>query len=344
MSYKLKQNSIPSFSRMVASGICDQFFASNSQADGGALMKFTASKQVNAFLVKALFEKWQEETQRLKSPYFDFDNKKVKEALQVFMNTISEHISVGREAMQVLLEEALQDTVLITFDPVGYVAQVVARGGSISKKYIKTRKDSFKRLTSLSLVSASDFEAEPPVSPEDFVAVFGASVSDLFEEESVSFFDRELDDDDEDDLIPMAAEPEPTATEPELEPEPVIPEADGEVTTPVAEAAESVSSASDAETINDRFNGNGKVQTLADKLKKNSQKGLESGLNLNEKFMFQNSLFGGSKEKMSEALSDLDQADGHEDAKIKAYKYSEAWDMESDEVAAFFEVLERHFA
>ena len=86
------------------------------------------------------------------------------------------------------------------------------------------------------------------------------------------------------------------------------------------------------------------MQTLAEKLQQNTKQNLESSLNLNEKFMFINSLFDGDKQKLSEALSDLEEAGDLDEAKMKAYKYSENWDMESEEVAAFFEIIERRFA
>ena len=72
MSYKLKQDSIGGFSEKVASTLCNGFYATKKRADGAALMKFTDSKQVNSFLVKILFEKWQAETQNLESPYLAF--------------------------------------------------------------------------------------------------------------------------------------------------------------------------------------------------------------------------------------------------------------------------------
>ncbi|GAB5524308.1 MAG: hypothetical protein Roseis2KO_21800 [Roseivirga sp.] len=311
--------------------------------DGAALMQLTESKQANAFLVKALFEKWQEETENLQSPYFDFDHEKVKEALKTFMNVLSGYISVKREDLEPLLAQAIKETVLITFDPVAYVQSVVARSGNISKKYIKTRKSSFKKLESLSYVTAADFEEEFPESPEDFVKTFGASTSDLFEEEVQSFFDQMDDDEDEDEVITVvASEPEsdlvPEVDEPETEP---ISKPETQAT-PVISLAEE--SETESDTLNDRFNGSGKVQTLADKLKQNTQQGLEASLNLNERIMFTNSLFGGDKQKMGEALADIEEAADLDEAKVKSYKYGEDWDMESDEVAAFFEFIERRFA
>ncbi len=334
MSYKLKQDSIQGFSSKVTGSVCDHFYSINDRVDGAALMKLTNSKQANAFLVKALFEKWQAETANLQSPYFDFEHKKVKEALKTFMNVLSGYISVRREDLEPLLEQAIKETVQITFDPAGYVQAVVARGGTISKKYIKTRKESFKKLQSLSYVTDADFDEEFPISPEEFVKTFGARTSDLFEEEVQSFFDQIDDEEEEELLIPVMDDAAPAPT-----PEPVA-----------ATAAEPVSSSVEeteleSDTLNDRFNGNGKVQTLADKLKqKNTQQSLEGSLNLNERIMFTNSLFGGDKQKMGEALADIEEATDLDEAKVKSYKYGESWDMESDEVAAFFEFIERRFA
>lgn len=356
MSYKLKQESIKGFSEKAANAICDRFFSNEKRADGAALMKFTEVKQVNAFLVKTLFEKWQAETESLQSPYFDFDHKEVKEALKLFMNKLSEYISVKRKDLVPLLAEAIEDTVLITFDPVAYVDKVIAAAGSLSMKYVKTRKSSFKKLQSLSTVSADDFEAEPPVEPEAFVASLGMSLDGLFAEESRSFFD--MDDEEEEDDVLIVVSDEPTAEaeptpEPAPTPEPELatePEAVEEEPVAVVEpeisvsAQEVVSENGNSETLNDRFNKPQKVETLADKLKKNNKQRLEDSLNLNEKIMFTNSLFEGDKAKLSEALADLEQAEDHEEAKLKAYKYSEHWDMESEEVEAFFEVIERRFA
>jgi len=363
MSYKLKHDSIGGFSEKVASTLCNGFYAGKKRADGAALMKFTDSKQVNSFLVKNLFEKWQSETTSLQSPYFDFEHKVVKEALKEFMNKLSEYISVAQQDLEPLVAEAVADTVLVTFDPVAYVNKIITGSGSLSLKYIKARKASFKQLKSLSAVSASDFDEEPPISPEDFVNAFGMDVSDLFEEESLSFFDRQDDDEDEELVIkaeeviapevPVAPEPE-AAPDPEpvyrpepmsaSEPEPEALQTKEDITESEATIESSEQSNGTSETLNDRFNRPAKVETLADKLHKSKKKSLEDSLNLNEKFMFINSLFEGDKGRMSEALSDVDQAADHDEAKVKAYKYGENWDMESEEVEAFFDLIERRFA
>ena len=323
MSYKLKQGAIQGFSERAAGAICDRFYAEKKRADGPVLMKFTESEQVNAFLVQTLFEKWQEETLRLQSPYFDFDHELVKEALKTFMNKLSEHISVARQDLQPLLAEAIADTVLITFDPVAYVQKRAADSGRLILKYIKTRKASFKQLKSLSDISPADFDEEPPVEPKAFVTALGMDTKALFEEESLSFFDRHEAEEERELSVESGAVME-TVPEPKVE--------------------KLVQKEVVSETLNDRLNPGTKPETLADKLKKGQKKRLEDSLNLNEKFMFTNALFSGDKQRMSEALADLDQAESHDEAKMKAIKYSESWDMENEEVEAFFDLIERRFA
>ena len=98
-----------------------------------------------------------------------------------------------------------------------------------------------------------------------------------------------------------------------------------------------------AGTINDQFQGGTKGLTLAEKLQQGMKKSIESGLTLNEKFMFQNSLFGGDAAKMREALKVLDTATDLNDALNKANAFNQGWDMESEEIEAFMGVLERRF-
>ena len=328
MSYKLKQGAIQGFSEKAAGAICDQFYTEKKRAEGSVLMKFTGSGQVNAFLVQTLFEKWQQETLRLQSPYFDFDHELVKEALKTFMNKLSEHISVARQDLEPLLAEAIADTVLITFDPVAYVEKRAADSGRLILKYIKTREASFKQLKTLSGISAADFDESPPIEPEAFAGSLGMDLAALFEEEPLSFFDRHEAEEERKLSVESGSVME---TVPELKAE-----------KPVQKEATSEPGCS--ETLNDRFNPGTKAETLADKLQKGKKKRLEDNLNLNEKFMFTNALFSGDKQRMSEALADLDQAESHDEAKMKAIKYSESWDMESEEVEAFFDLIERRFA
>ncbi len=55
-----------------------------------------------------------------RSPYFDFEQGEVKEALKEFMNVVSRNISVKREALEPILLDATKDTLMLLLDPNAY--------------------------------------------------------------------------------------------------------------------------------------------------------------------------------------------------------------------------------
>ncbi|WP_035560979.1 hypothetical protein [Hymenobacter sp. IS2118] len=107
------------YGRRLATRLCDQHFGSQSAAalDGPAVLKFTPIRQLNLLVVRQLLGQWQDETARLRSPYFDFEAAPVQAALTQFMNVLSRHISLGRGAFEPLLAQAAADTLTIVADP-----------------------------------------------------------------------------------------------------------------------------------------------------------------------------------------------------------------------------------
>jgi hypothetical protein len=67
--------------------------------------------------IKALFDKWQADNQRLRSPYFDFNDPEVQQALKTFMNTVSQHISIKREHFEPLLVDSVGETLVLILEP-----------------------------------------------------------------------------------------------------------------------------------------------------------------------------------------------------------------------------------
>ncbi|GAB3304821.1 hypothetical protein ACFQT0_00380 [Hymenobacter humi] len=109
------------YGRRLAARLCDQHFGSQPTAtlDGPAVLKFTPIRQLNLLVVRQLLGQWQAETARLRSPYFDFEAAPVQAALTQFMNVLSRHISLGREAFEPLLAQAAADTLGMVADPAG---------------------------------------------------------------------------------------------------------------------------------------------------------------------------------------------------------------------------------
>jgi hypothetical protein len=117
MSNKLNLSAVERYSKAYASKVCDDFFTENSSITGKQILSLTNIQQVNMLTIKALFDKWQADTQRLRSPYFDFGTAEVQQALKSFMNTVSQHISVKREHFEPLLIDSIGETLVLILEP-----------------------------------------------------------------------------------------------------------------------------------------------------------------------------------------------------------------------------------
>lgn len=105
-----------------ASRACDRFFGENffSQKEhihGREILAFSPVEQVNYFVLFQLFSRWQQETARLESPYFDYAQPEVKAAMEQFMNTLSRHMRVRREDFEPVVAQAAQAALLLLLAP-----------------------------------------------------------------------------------------------------------------------------------------------------------------------------------------------------------------------------------
>ena len=117
MSNKLNLSAVERYSKAYAAKVCDEFFAENSNIAGKEILSLTNIQQVNMLTIKALFDKWQADTQRLRSPYFDFNADEVQQALKTFMNTVSQNILVKREHFEPLLIDSVGETLVLILEP-----------------------------------------------------------------------------------------------------------------------------------------------------------------------------------------------------------------------------------
>ncbi|MGA0559444.1 hypothetical protein ACO2Q8_22490 [Larkinella sp. VNQ87] len=120
MSNKFNASSLTEYCKSYARKVAGDFFAHHSVISGQELLKLSAVSQVNLFVISSLSEKWRSDAERFRSPYFDFEHPDVREAMQVFMNTVSQHISVRREHLEPLLADATRRTLILIFDPRHY--------------------------------------------------------------------------------------------------------------------------------------------------------------------------------------------------------------------------------
>ena len=122
MQRKLNDEFIREYSEEFSEKITTEFFADNERISGKEILNVSPSKQVNFFILKILFRKWQEEMKRLESPFFNYKNPDVRKAMVQFMNTLSQHIEVSKEHFGSMVEEAVADTLLLAMEPGSYLS------------------------------------------------------------------------------------------------------------------------------------------------------------------------------------------------------------------------------
>lgn len=121
MESKLNTLAIKTYCSAFTDRVANDFFARHEKINGEQILKLSPVQQVNLFVIKNLFENWQREASRLRSPYFNYSHPKVQEAQKVYMNTLSRHISINETDLKPLLHKAVHDALLLLFVPGEYI-------------------------------------------------------------------------------------------------------------------------------------------------------------------------------------------------------------------------------
>ncbi len=146
MPAKINSKYLENYASEFTSIVCDDYFMTNKFMTGQGIIQLTPSSQVNFFILKALFEAWQSELEKLKSnPYFDYRNKSVHDALRDFMNVLSRSIKIERKDFEPLFAEAVAYSIVLAVDPIGYFTGEFGKvNANLLNDYLKENKKYFK--------------------------------------------------------------------------------------------------------------------------------------------------------------------------------------------------------
>ncbi len=362
----INQNELHQYSRTLANRMADYYFIDHSFIEGKDILKFCDIKQVNLFLVKNLFEKWQGETAKLESPYFDFNNPAVKQALQQFMNTLSQHIRVMRDDFHPILSESIREALLLVVEPLSFfrheINKVIYQPPSEKKykeisKYISINKKIWAAfLSRVQGVSALNKEQanqildevmdeyRTGVEPMQWVL---QSFSDIMHLDIAKLLGQE---EKQNQLPSIATEKtiliEDAAT---LPPHPIS-EAERnsfEISRPKLIQDEPREDSEQAGTLNAAFKTQKQNANLAERFQKAKVQNIRSAITLNQKFQYTKQLFGGDSLAFSDALDKLEQTQSYEEVKhLLQYEYGHryGWDFEQEDTRSFMELVERKFS
>lgn len=360
MNDKINLNYLENYAQAFSDKVCSEYFGTKKYMSGQEIIQLTPNSQVNFMIIKTLFEKWQEELEKLKSnPFFDYRDMAVASALKEFMNVLSRAIKIERAHFEPMMEVAVIDTVLLALDPMVYLWGEIEKAApnspaehlKASKKYIKWHgkllgellerggqadADTFKnelskayeRLQAELMPAKELLGSLSQVLPIDWDALL-PSTEEL--EKKANKVDSGISD-------------EPVIEDKEIEVEETKIQEEEKVEAPVFESKEV--SVSSAEGNIDPALAWAKFESEQSGLLKGPIDSLEDGVAINQRFMFTKKLFDGNPDLMGHAFKSIDQCDSFVEAidLINSRYLTElSWDKNSEEVHEFLHLIYRKF-
>jgi len=350
MSVRVNLPKSESYSVALAEKLTSEFFSNNLTISGSQIVRFCKIEQVNFFVLKVLMDKWKEETTKLRSPYFDYENEEVKNGVEVFLNILSNHILIKKEFFRPLLQKAIYESIIYIINPKEYLKTELLQSGQniegvkrnlkffkvhkrfsesiINKIKPDTHENEFNEMASLYSENSDYFDVIQPIL-EQFSSLLVINPKEFILEEQ-----------------PVPLKVEERKAEDTIIKKPVE-------TTAVLESTSAAPK--ENTTLNQSFSRS--QLTLNDMLKQ--QNATNSGMNvkskifdiksaipLNQKFIFISELFAGNNAEYEAALSELNNCSELEEAKqLLKDKYLPKWkwDLNRSSVQDFFEIVSRKF-
>lgn len=367
MDEKISLEAIALYGDAYADKVLKGFFSSKERITGSDILSLCNVQQVNLFIVRELFKSWKEETRKLKSSYFDYENEEVKEALENLMSTLSQNISIDQAHFAPLLKKAVSQTLLVVFDPYDFFAMTLT--GKNNKlevapfreeiKYLKVNKapleGMLQKLEQKGVTDISGNEAfaildqileEVNFTPEDveeylekFSAVVPLDANRFYVARTpVQEF-----------TPPPASTPKPTPP-PTPAPQPLIttetkttprPPEPSKAAAPPQPKATNQPKAQPQPTLNEAINRQPRSAVIDNFIKIDK---IRDSLTINQKFMFTKVLFHGDFELFSRAIDHLDRLENLKAAlRYIEEEHAVGWDSDSEEFHEFMELVERRF-
>ena len=135
---KLNPTFISQYKTVFSEQLIAQAFKEKEMLTGKEILNISPIKQLNLFIIKSLFERWQEEIKKIESPYFDYHAPEVKVMISKFMNVLSQNISVNAENLKPIIVKAVEDLIVLNFDPATYLDNEIRKRPELlfKKKFI----------------------------------------------------------------------------------------------------------------------------------------------------------------------------------------------------------------
>ena len=336
MESKISYSYINSYSADLAQQLTNQYFGTKDQITGQEVLQFTELQQINLFVLKAVFHRWQGELEAMDSPYFDYGHEAVLKARKQFMNVVSKHILIGGSHYQPLLQEAIANTMLIVFSPYDFYQKQISAMGTVSAqslkdhfRFVRINKHLFDEL-----LQQIESIGQPTYTNEEVLQVLERTFerTDKDPEDIDTYVDQlsRLKGLQIERVYVERTYGAPPAQQEEAA-EPSLNDQLGEQQKP---------------TLNERFQQQNSP-SIADLHQQKKISSIKRNITINQRFMFVNELFKGNMDEFNNAIEALDNYDEYQNA-LEAinekYAVEFSWEMDSDEVVEFLEVVAKRYS
>lgn len=342
MENNLNTSAIKAYCDRFCEKLASQHFDHHQVINGKEIMELHEVKQVNLFVMKHLLTEWRKEASKIKSPYFNYEDPDVKEALKEFMNILSRHIAIQKEDFIPLLRNAVYETILLIFSPYDYYMHLThdpdkdelsLQELKRTAKYVKINNNLLQALiekvedTGGQRVSKEDAQHmlnevfhNTEASPED-VEVYMSRFSDV---EPLT------------EAILYGTPSRATERKEQFEPR----EEDYGVPVPDKRQSNAPAPENSIKSINEQHSSEQKPG-LAEIHQRQKIVSIRKHISINQRFMFINVLFEGNEESFNRTIEYLEGCESKSTATSYLANEYPHWDEESEEVEEFMELLEK---
>lgn len=323
MESKINYTGIAGYARSYTEKILDVAFEGKTALSGQELLELTEVRQINLIVLRNIFQKWKAEIDQIKSPYFNYEAAEVNDALVNLMNVLSRHILISREDLAPVLTEAVQQAILLIFSPYDfYRSEFSGQPRKVADlkeevKFIKVNQHLIQ-----TIIAKAEQSNLAVIDSDNGIKL----LNEALEQTSETPEDFE------------SVKEKLSAVQPlDL----------GQIYTENNAGAETnVHEREKEDTLNERFSSS-HAETLADLHQKRKIDSIKNNLTINQRFMFINDLFNGDAEAFNSAIESLELRSAYDEAFTlirEEYAVSNNWDMESESVAEFLEVVAKRFS
>jgi hypothetical protein len=311
MDEKISVKAIDRYSNLFASKLADSFFQKKEKISGSEILSLSEIKQVNLLVIKELMGRWNQESEKWKSPFFNYDAPEVQQSMARFKNALSNQIIISKNDFLPLLKTAVSQTLFLLLAPYDFYSNVLeSKGKGLLKvgelknetRYLKINKAPLEKLVE----TLEERKADVITGNEAFALLDHILEEVNFTPEDVEGYIANFSK-----VVPLKVE-ELVEVKSPIRKEMVVP------------------------------SPKEKPKDLAEEIRRLEFK-IKDGLTINQKFMFTKILFYGDFEVFSEAIDRLDSlADLNQAINYINENYPQ-WDRESEEYEEFFGILKRKF-